>query len=80
VLYSKHYDGGLEMSVFAEKIKKLRVDKNLSTRMLAEELGVSFSMISKYENDVNEPTLSILRAYAKCFNVTLDYLCDDSIE
>lgn len=68
------------MSVFAEKIKKLRMDKNLSTRMLAEELGVSFSMVSKYENDVNEPTLSILKAYAKGFNVTLDYLCDDSIE
>jgi transcriptional regulator with XRE-family HTH domain len=68
------------MSVFAEKIKKLRMDKNLSTRMLAEELGVSFSMVSKYENDVNEPTLSILKAYAKVFNVTLDYLCDDSIE
>lgn len=48
--------------------------------MLAEELGVSFSMISKYENDVNEPTLSILRAYAKYFNITLDYLCDDSVE
>jgi len=68
------------MSVFAEKNKKLRLDKNLSTRMLAEELGVSFSMISKYENDVNEPTLSILRAYAKYFNITLDYLCDDSVE
>lgn len=68
------------MSVFAEKIKKLRMDKNLSTRMLAEELGVSFSMVSKYENGVNEPTLSILKAYAKVFNVTLDYLCDDSIE
>lgn len=68
------------MSVFAEKIKKLRLDKNLSTKMLAEELGVSFSMISKYENDVNEPTLSILRGYARYFNVTLDYLCDDSVE
>lgn len=68
------------MSVFAEKIKKLRMDKNLSTRMLAEELGVSFGMVSKYENDINEPTLSILKAYAKVFNVTLDYLCDDSIE
>lgn len=72
--------GAFECQYLQKKIKKLRLDKNLSTRMLAEELGVSFSMISKYENDVNEPTLSILRAYAKYFNITLDYLCDDSVE
>lgn len=69
------------MSVFANKIRRLREQKGLSTRMLAEEMEVvTHSQISRYENDLHEPTLTVLKAYAKVFNVTLDYLCDDSIE
>jgi transcriptional regulator with XRE-family HTH domain len=69
------------MSVFANKIRRLRESRNMSTRMLAGELKVvSCGQISKYENDVHEPTLTILKAYAKYFGVTLDYLCDDSVE
>jgi transcriptional regulator with XRE-family HTH domain len=68
------------MSVFANKIRKLRENRNLTTRMMAEELNVSSSQISKYENDIHEPTLTVLKAYANYFNVTLDYLCDDTVE
>ena len=68
------------MSVFGNKIRKLRESRGLTTRMLAEEIGISCGQISKYENDVNEPTLSVLNRYKKCFNVTLDYLCDDNKE
>lgn len=68
------------MSVFAKKIRKLRESKCLTTRMLAEEIGISCGQISKYENDVNDPTLSVLNKYKKYFNVTLDYLCDDMEE
>lgn len=35
------------MSVFANKIRNLRENRNLTTRMMAEELGVSSSQISK---------------------------------
>ncbi len=68
------------MSVFGAKIKRLRESRNMSTRMLAEALRVSYGQISKYENGIHEPTLSTLKAYAKFFEVTLDYLCDDEIE
>lgn len=68
------------MSKFAQKIRRLRENKTMSTRMLAEVMGISQSQISKYENDIHEPTLSVLRAYAKIFDVTLDYLCDDEQE
>lgn len=61
---------------FGSKVKKLRLSKNLTTRMLAEELGVSNGQVSKYENDLTEPTLTVLRKYAEVFNVSLDYLCD----
>jgi len=68
------------MSVFAEKIRNLREQRNLTTRMLSEELGISYSQISRYENDISDPTRTILIAYARFFNVTLDYLCDDEKE
>jgi transcriptional regulator with XRE-family HTH domain len=79
-LKTNQYLRGSKMSTFGEKAKRLREEKNLSTRMLAEELEISSGHISKYENNVHEPKLSVLRKYAKFFNVTLDYLCDDTKE
>lgn len=68
------------MSIFAKKIRKLREDRGMSTRMLAEQIGVSCGQISKYENGVHEPTLSILNKYKEIFSVSLDYLCNDKEE
>lgn len=52
----------------------------MSTRMLAEKLGMSCGQISKYENEIHEPTLKILNKYKEIFGVSLDYLCDDREE
>lgn len=68
------------MSVFGDKIRRLREKKGMSTRMLAEELGISCGQVSKYENGIHEPTLNVLSKYKKIFGVTLDYLCDDKEE
>lgn len=68
------------MNVFGNKIKRLREEKNMSIRMLAQEIGVSSSQISKYENAIHEPTLRVLNKYKEVFNVSLDYLCDDTKE
>ncbi len=64
----------MSQQIFAERIKKLRESKSMTTRMLAEELGISHMAISYYENCKREPTLSVMKEYAKYFNVTLDYL------
>jgi transcriptional regulator with XRE-family HTH domain len=68
------------MSTFCEKIRKLRESKNLTTRMLAELLGVSNGQISKYETGKHEPNMRILKKYKEIFGVSLDYLCDDESE
>ena len=68
------------MNVFGNKLKRLREEKNMSIRMLAQEIGVSSSQISKYENAIHEPTLRVLNKYKEVFNVSLDYLCDDTKE
>mgnify|MGYP000158889329 CR=1 FL=1 len=62
------------MDIFSRRIKELREEKNLSMRQLAEEIGISHVAISYYESSKREPTLTVLQAYAKYFNVTVDYL------
>lgn len=74
------YESGVYMSVFARKIRRLREEKGMTTRILAEKMGISCGHISKYENDKHEPTLSVLNKYKEIFNVSLDYLCNDEEE
>jgi repressor LexA len=62
------------IEVFSKNIKALREAKGLSTRAMGEEIGVSHVAISYYENCKREPTLSVMEAYSKYFNVSIDYL------
>ncbi len=62
------------MEIFSVRIKKLRTEAALTVRMLGEILGISHASIVYYENCKREPTLSVLQAYARHFNVTVDYL------
>lgn len=63
------------MEFFAQKIKDLRESRGLSTRLMGEIIGVSHVAVSYYENQKREPTLSIMEAYSKYFNISLDELC-----
>ena len=60
-----------------QKIKKLRSDKNLTQKELADQLYVSFQTVSKWESDLNEPNLSTIRQIAKLFDCSLEYLINE---
>lgn len=60
-----------------QKIKKLRVEKNLTQKDLADRLYVTFQTVSKWENDENEPDVSTLRELSKVFECSLDYLLSE---
>ena len=62
------------MKIFAERLKELRIDKNLSNRTLGDAIGVSGSTISRWENELFEPNISELKSLAKFFGVSADYL------
>ena len=49
-------------------------DKNINQIQLAKELDVGKSIISLWEQNKCEPTLSKLTAMSKFFGVTIDYL------
>ncbi len=58
----------------ADKLKALRKAKNVSQEKIAEYLGVSYQAVSKWENGVTSPDISLLPAIARYFGITVDEL------
>ena len=62
------------------KIKDLRIKHGLTQDDLANKLGVSFQTISKWENLVTMPDITLLPEISEVFGITIDELFDLSIE
>lgn len=62
------------MNYFAQNLKTLRKENNLTQPELAKALNVSNGMISFWENEKYEPTASNIIAIAKFFNISIDEL------
>lgn len=60
---------------FPENLKQLRTKKKFTTAKLAEKIGVSHQMITKYETGKSKPTYENLIKLAKALGVTIDKLC-----
>ena len=57
-----------------KRIAALRAQQNLRQEDLAERMGVSPQAVSKWENDLTCPDISLLPQLADTFGVTADYL------
>ena len=57
-----------------KRIAALRAQQNLRQEDLAECMGVSPQAVSKWENDLTCPDISLLPQLADTFGVTADYL------
>jgi len=58
---------------FGERLKELRKEKNWTQQQLANKIELSKTVISKYENGIQMPTLDTLIKLAAIFNVSMDY-------
>ncbi len=67
-------DNSSVLSVFSERLKKLREDKAFTLQMLGKELGVSGVAIGRWERGARVPTIETLVMLAKYFGVSADYL------
>lgn len=65
---------------FGNRLKALRVSKDLKQSDLAAILGVSSSAIGSYERCERQPTYELLNKYAQYFNVSIDYMLCNSQE
>jgi len=59
---------------FGQIIKKLRREADMTQEQLAETLSISGQAISRWENDIAMPDISLVPVLANLFNVTTDYL------
>lgn len=66
------------LKIFAERLKKLRIEKNLTQQELADMIGAVKSTISQYETCKREPVLSILIKLANALDVSIPYLIGES--
>ena len=59
---------------YSERIKELRISKNLSQMQLSLKTGLSQSAIAKWELGKTEPTASSIITLANFFEETTDYI------
>jgi len=63
-----------EAHLFGERLKKLRRERKVPQKELAEYLGISIRGYQFYESEDNEPNVKTLIALADFYQVTIDYL------
>ena len=54
------------------KIRELRKKHGLTQEQLADNIGVSFQAVSKWENDIALPDITLIPVIANYFGVSTD--------
>lgn len=62
------------MVSFGDNLKSLRVTNNISQAELAELIGIHSTHISRYERDLTQPTLEVIKKMAEALKVSVDTL------
>ncbi|MEA4961603.1 helix-turn-helix domain-containing protein [Lutispora sp.] len=60
--------------IFAERVKALRINKNIKQSELGEIVGLTYTAVSDIERGRRTTTLEKLDALADYFDVSVDYL------
>ena len=62
------------MSTFQERLRGLRIGRNIMAKTMADTLGVSYRNYQRYERGEMDTPSSKLLTLADYFNVSTDYL------
>lgn len=62
------------MEKISERLKELRLSKNLNYKGIERESGINYKSFYNWETGASFPTTKFLIILAKFFNVTSDYL------
>ena len=62
------------MVLFKERLKELRIEKNVSQLELAKVVNMSKMAISHWESGHSEPSITQLKELSRFFGVSVDYL------
>lgn len=67
------------MIEFGSRLKRLRLDHNMTQPVLAKKLQVTKSVISAYETGIRMPSYETLLMISKVFSVSTDYLLGNDV-
>lgn len=59
---------------FGQRFQRLRKAKGFTQEQIAERVNISYQAVSKWENDITSPDISILGELANILEVTVDEL------
>lgn len=59
---------------FAERLRDLRIAKDISQRELGLQTGFSQAAIARWENNLQVPNIDVAIKFALFFKVSIDYL------
>lgn len=62
------------------KIKELRKQRGITQEQLADSIGVSFQAVSKWENNITLPDITLAPALGSYFGVSMDVLFDFNLK
>ncbi len=62
------------------KIKDLRKQRGITQEQLADSIGVSFQAVSKWENNIAFPDITLAPALVSYFGVSMDVLFDFNLK
>ncbi len=62
------------------KIRELRKQRGITQEQLAESIGISFQAVSKWENNIALPDITLAPILASFFGVSMDELFDFSLK
>lgn len=62
------------------KIRELRRQKGITQEQLADSIGISFQAVSKWENGIALPDITLTPLLASYFGITMDELFDFSLQ
>ena len=68
------------MKNYGEILKKERIARNLTQKQEADAIHISQQAISFYENNVNEPSISICEKLADYYGISIDDLVGHEVK
>ena len=76
--YYPNLDKYLHYCTFGQRLKQIRKSRGLSQDALAEILGTSKQILSRYELEQRSPRIDQVSRYAEKLGVSVDYLLGDN--
>lgn len=62
------------MNLFGERLRMLRKEKDMTLDELGDRLEIPKGSLSRYENNLSDPTIEVVKKISAFFNVSLDWI------